>query len=320
MQLICYILCIGLLFVSCKKENQTSLDYAEIKSGTNHSLRCIYKFNNDTLFAGGGNDTRGIILISKNAGTHWELYSQSLISRVNSVFFRNAMQGFAACNNFLLMQTNDGGLHWDSIQQYHVPYQYQTNLYAIKFVNDSVGYFCGGEEYSHGIIGKTVNRGQSWYFTFVDHELRTIDFKDNQHGYCGGYGAMYYTNDGGENWQLTASNNEFITSINLTSVNGVACGYEGGILKNNNTIDWEKILNSNSAFSTRSHFNTVCTNDNNNYFIFGNEGKCALSNDAGNTWKQATTFDNKTIYDAVMLAPTSGIAVGEEGKIFRFTK
>ena len=131
---------------------------------------------------------------------------------------------------------------------------------------------------------------------------------------------MYYTDDGGEHWQLTESNNEFITSLNLTSSNGVACGYEGGILRNQNTLNWEKTTKSNQSFSSRWHFNTVCTNDNNNYLVFGNNGKCAISNDAGNTWEQATAFDDNTIFDAITLSPTSGIAVGESGKFFRFNK
>ena len=150
--------------------------------------------------------------------------------------------------------------------------------------------------------------------------MRSIEFKDILHGYCGGYGVMLYTDDAGEHWQVTESNNEFITSINLTSVNGIACGYEGGILKNQNTLNWEKTINSNHAFGSRLHFNSVCTNDNYNYFIFGNNGKCAISNDAGNNWQNATAFDDNTIFDAITLSPISGIAVGQNGKIFRFSK
>ncbi len=315
---LCFIL--ALFFVGCKKENKTTLDYSEISSGTNFNLRCIYKFNNDTLFAGGGDDSHGIILISSNQGASWQVYSQSFFSRVNAVYFRNAMEGFAACNNFLLMKTNDGGVHWDSIVQYWVPYQYQTNLYDVKFINDSTGFFCGGEEYGHGIIGRTTDGGQTWEYTFVDHEMRSVDFKNNLQGYCGGYGAMLYTEDGGKKWQLTESNNEFITSIRLTASNGVACGYDGGLLRNVNSLNWEKTSSSNHSLGSRLHFNSVSTFDNTNYFVFGNNGKCALSTDAGSEWHYATAFDEQNIFDAVMLTSFSGIAVGEHGKIFHFNK
>ena len=311
---------LGLFFISCKKETESSIDFTEINSGTNYNLRCITRFNTDTLFASGGDDTHGIILISKDNGTSWNIFSTSFISRVNSVFFRNAMNGFAVCNNFLLMKTMDGGASWDSVELYHVPYQYMTNLFDVKFINDSTGYFCGGEEYSHGIIGKTSDKGQSWHFTFIDHEMRSIHFKDNVNGYCGGYGAMLYTDDGGENWQLTESNSEFITSINYTSANGIACGYQGGLLRNQNTLDWVKVSASNSVFSSRCHFNTVCRYDNTNYFVLGNDGKCAISNDGGGNWQPATSFDKNTIYDALMLSSTEGIAVGEQGKIYHFSK
>lgn len=150
--------------------------------------------------------------------------------------------------------------------------------------------------------------------------MRSIDFKDSQHGYCGGYGAMLFTNDGGENWQITDSNNEFITALHLTPANGVASGYNGGLLRNQNTFDWINTLKSNSVFSNRSHFNTVCTNDDANYFVFGNDGKSAISNDGGGNWKQTTAFDKTTIFDAIALSPNTGIAVGEDGKIFNFNK
>ncbi len=60
--------------------------------------------------------------------------------------------------------------------------------------------------------------------------------------------------------------------------------------------------------------------DNKNYFVFGNDGKCAISNDAGNNWQLANAFNDHTIFDAITLSPTSGIAVGESGKVFRFNK
>lgn len=309
-----------LFFFACKKEKEVSLDYSEINSGTGYDLRCIYKLNDDTLYGTGGDKTHGIVLRSKDSGEHWEIISQAFTTRVNAIWFRNSLQAFAACDSFILMRSDDAGFTWHKVEPPPVAYQYQNHLKDVKFLNESIGFLCGGEEYAHGIIAKTVDGGEHWKYTYFDHEMRSIDFRDNLNGYCGGYGAILYTDDGGENWQITESKSEFITSISLSSSNGVACGFEGGILRNQNSFNWDKISNSNHAIGSRLHFNTVCTIDNTHYFILGNNGKCAISDDAGSSWQQANAFDDNTIYDATMLSPLVGIAVGKSGKIFRFHK
>lgn len=318
-----YALMLALFLSACKKEKESSLNFSEINSGTSYNLRCIFQhpYNGNEIFIGGGDNTHGLLLLSTNKGASFNIFSQPFPSRINAFLLKNSYFGFVVGNNFLLMKSIDRGETWKRIENTSpVPYQYQTHLYDIKFVNDSIGFFCGGQEYAHGIIGKTTDGGQTWKYKFVDHEMRSISFKDPLHGYCGGYGVMYFTEDGGENWQLTESNNEFITSINFNSSNGVACGYEGGILRNQNSLNWEKSTKSNYSFGLRNHYNTVCSTDNNNYFVFGNNGKCAMSNDSGNNWQQATAFNDNTIFSSLALTPTSGIVVGESGKIFLFNK
>ena len=316
----CFLL-LSLFFTGCKKDNETQLNYNTVESGSGYDLRCIYMHNINELFVGGGDDTHGILLLSTDQGASFNNFNQPFTSRINNIVFSHPSKVFVTGNNFLLMRSDDRGVTWNKIENTTpVPYQYQTNLYDIKFINDTIGFFCGGEEFNHGVIGKTTDGGSTWKYTFLDHEMRTIDFKDSQHGYCGGYGAMLYTNDGGEHWQITESNNEFITALHLTSSNGIASGYNGGILRNQNSFDWMNCLRSNSVFNHRSHFNSVCTIDGTNYFVFGNDGKSAISNDAGANWKQTTAFDKTTIFDAITLSTNTGIAVGANGKIFNFSK
>ena len=151
-----YVLLIVTSFISCKKEKETSVNFSEISSGTNYNLRCIYKHNQNEIFVGGGDDAHGILLLSTDQGSSFKTFNQSFTSRVNGIGFQTQQKVYVVCNNFLLMKSEDRGATWNKIEvTTPVPYQYQTNLYDVKFVNDSVGFICGGEEYSHGIIGRT---------------------------------------------------------------------------------------------------------------------------------------------------------------------
>ena len=70
----------------------------------------------------------------------------------------------------------------------------------VFFINDSVGWTCNGD----GDIYRTQNGGQTWtgqYFS--SNYLRSIEFSDENHGYCGGLSpamALLKTTDGGEHW------------------------------------------------------------------------------------------------------------------------
>ena len=292
----------------------------EMNSGTDADLHCIFKLSDDTLFCSGGNQSHGIILKSTNRGVNWQIINTSLPAKINALYFFNSLNGFAGGDGLQFFETNDGGVNWNQVLLPPIGTEFINPIRQIIFLSDSIGFFCSGQEFGHGLIAKTIDRGKHWKLLQWYHELRSISFKDDIHGYCGGYGAMLFTDNQGESWQLTESNNEFVTSINYNLSKSVACGYNGNILQNNNTLNWEIASKGNQSFTARSHFNAVSTGDHIHFFVFGNNGKCALSDDGGNEWKYASAFDGFTIYNAICLTDQSGITVGEKGKIFYFQK
>lgn len=85
-------------------------------------------------------------------------------------------------------------------------------MYDACFVNDSVMFGCGGQEYGMGqfsndIIFKSTDKGKHWEIIYENLVEKTfaiskIAFKDEKNGMAmGGWGKMMETSDGGETWK-----------------------------------------------------------------------------------------------------------------------
>lgn len=69
----------------------------------------------------------------------------------------------------------------------------------VFFINDTVGWAAGGPA---GTIRRTGDGGATWTLQFTAGQyLRSIEFIDAQHGYCGSLsGSLFRTVDGGATW------------------------------------------------------------------------------------------------------------------------
>ncbi len=78
-------------------------------------------------------------------------------------------------------------------------------LRDIVFLNDSVGFVCGGQKNTSGLIYRTTDGGLSWQIVYENnhHCLYTIGFTDTMAGIAGGDSLfMLRSQDGGFNWQF----------------------------------------------------------------------------------------------------------------------
>lgn len=99
----------------------------------------------------------------------------------------------------------DRGNSWTRTEDYY------GIVYDLHFLNDNVGFYCGGYGYSGGknFVYKTLNGGLDWDYTELaddDAILTRIEFINDSIGFIGGmsdyYGCfiLYKTTDQGENW------------------------------------------------------------------------------------------------------------------------
>jgi len=78
-----------------------------------------------------------------------------------------------------------------------------SSIHKLLFLNDSVGYACGGKQFGSGFILKTTNHGYSWEKVFYSSSrcIYDLHFINDKEGYAGGDSMlMLTTKDGGNNW------------------------------------------------------------------------------------------------------------------------
>lgn len=87
-----------------------------------------------------------------------------------------------------------------------------TTLRDISFINDTLGFICGGAPNVSGKIWKTTNGGASWHpvFEMQGRCLYDAAFLDPVHGYAGGDSLLLLrTTDGGITWTNVYANEDF---------------------------------------------------------------------------------------------------------------
>ncbi|MEP7171219.1 MAG: YCF48-related protein [Bacteroidota bacterium] len=311
------------LVVSCKKEKSTIV-FTDVSPGTDFNIYAVRKLTDDTLMACGGKDNKGIVLRSADKGTSWSVLNDSFDQVIYDFYFINDHLGFAGGGTPDVFKTTDGGKNWEKL---YLPFpltgfppNYRSPLRKIFFVNDSLGFICGGGKFEAGIIFKTADQGLNWTLTTFQYELRGILFLNDQTGYACGFGVMLKTTDSGNNWTVIKSPNEFYTSLMKYPDDIYTSGYNGGIYKTSIAdIDWQPVNSSNNAYSSRSHFNLITSSANGTLIAAGDGGFISISTDQGSSWDEGESFNGVTIKSILTLDNHSGIAAGNDGKIFKFS-
>ncbi|HNR19378.1 MAG TPA: YCF48-related protein [Bacteroidia bacterium] len=300
--------------IGCKKE-KLNIPFNEIDTRTSLDLNQLQALSSDTLFLCGGRNEKGIILKSVNAGKSWNTLAE-FERNVYSVFFINEKKGFVGCDSSVILKTIDGGITWQQFIDYDgVPQLHKVPLRKFSFLNETTGFVCGGKGFGKGIIYQTNDGGNSWTKILTDHEMRSLEFNQNGNGVCAGYGAIYnYANE----WNLlNVVSGEFYTGVIYNS-SFFSCGFNGGIYKSDNGVNWSCINKANKSYSARQHYNCIAAMDN-IVFCAGISGMCAYSTNGGNSFEKGETFGGTNINSVALLSNKKGLAIGESGKLFEFS-
>lgn len=180
---------------------------------------------------------------TRDGGNTWEF--TDVLGRDGSYqngFFADTSRGWLSWNYLgdgYIKQTSDGGQNWQIVL--NTP---DIWLWEIDFVNDSIGWVCGADNYSitnqQGYIYKTTDGGLTWQQqTSVSQPLYEIDFIDENAGWCvGARGKILKTTNGGQTWnQVYTPFLETLTEVIFFDANtgwivgndGVRRTFDGGL-------------------------------------------------------------------------------------------
>ncbi len=157
-----------------------------------------------------GGDLNPIIVTTSDGGITWTPQvsgvSYEPVVGLRDVEFVDRYKGWAVGTAHTILATRDGGLTWKAVASPTLNGQFHT----VKFLNDSVGWIAGFENYGGGVLLGTTD-GVKWTVRWegaVDDYLNDVSFVDAARGWAAGtdYAAepvvswVRKTTDGGLTW------------------------------------------------------------------------------------------------------------------------
>ncbi|MCG3157714.1 MAG: Ycf48-like protein [bacterium] len=145
----------------------------------------------------GGSPLEGIatILHTINGGVTWQAQTHGMENSLASVYFVNAMTGWAVGVGGTILTTNNSGMTWQ-LQESGTT----RNLSSVYFVNATIGWAVGID----GTILSTRNSGVTWQAqaSGTTSWLHSVDFVNAMTGWVvGDYGTILSTTDSGQTWK-----------------------------------------------------------------------------------------------------------------------
>ncbi len=235
---------------------------------------------------------RGHILTSEDNGKSWQQQSAPTRATLTSVFFVDAANGWAAGHDSVILQTRDGGRHW---QEIYADPEDERPILDLWFKDMEHGYAIG----AYGLFLMTDDGGGSWEAVdfspatlIVDEELTEqlqaeeeqediwVDFHLNQIT-ATSFGRVFIAAEAGN---LYRSDDGCRSWLNLPSP------YEGSFYGSLSLSQGELLA-------------------------FGLRGNLFRTDDAGNSWLEVDTGVQATLNDGILLQDGSIVLAGLAGTL-----
>ncbi len=138
------------------------------------------------------------------AASPWQAVLLETKSNPLDVAFTDARHGFLVGSNRLIMETDDGGAHWQP-RALELPEEENFRLISIDFRGDE-GWIVG----QPGLLLHSTDAGKSWNRLFLDTKLPGEPYLVTALGpksaeLATNVGAVYRTGDAGSSWQALVS-------------------------------------------------------------------------------------------------------------------
>ncbi len=271
---------------------------------------------------------RGHILISGDHGVSWQQQEVPTRANLTSVFFIDPAKGWAAGHDSVILQTSDGGHHW---QEVYADPEDERPILDLWFRDANHGYAVG----AYGLFLTTEDGGKSWQpldfnpATLVangdgaDDELVEeswgIDFHLNQMAatpngrvlITAEAGNIYRSDDACRSWLSLPSPYEgsFYGSLPLSQNSLLAFGLRGHLFRSEDTGNsWMSV-----ASGTQATLNDGIRLHDGRIVLAGLAGTLLVSSDEGNSFTLFSQADRAGIAKVLQADDQSLILIGEQG-------
>lgn len=253
-----------------------------------------------------------LLVLATNLNAQWNWFNPKPIgSAIYDIDFVSPTKAFACGSLGHIIKTTNGGDNWFSLGSVSSEY-----LLSLSFINETTGWVFG----QHSTILKTTNGASSWQpvntGTLEENFTSGKLFDENNAVVGCESGKIYLTNDGGNSWTQTSSNNHFIYRIYFYNNDlGFAACLNGVILK---TINGG---NSWTSYNTGDIYDigAICFSSENIGYATGYHGFFKTT-DGGDNWvKIPVSNDENSEYNffaCTFIDDNHGYICSDQGHVF----
>lgn len=242
-----------------------------------------------------------------DGGESWfEIMVSSSPHALKDLHFVDENFGWIAADKNLLVHTKNGGLSWDTIP---VPAQNYENFNVVHFFNETTG-----KVFSQDYCYLTLDGGISWEQIMIPQEDNLAVSLPTETFTCMVGENVYYSNDGGYNWESPDVGNTFYqTSMCLGEDQDIYIAGDGGkiVYSDDNGVSWIE-----QETPTDKYLTDICYVSENILWATGNDGIVLYTGNGGLIWNQIDIGTNKDLMAVSFASEQTGCCVGEYSKIF----
>lgn len=287
-------------------------------SGTVEDIECLTVAPDGDLYAAGW----GGICYSNDGGLSWsnwpmlDMLGNVIAVSVQGIHFvqpdEGVAVGYSALNNHnYVLRTTDGGLHWSEAYPSGIG-SWPRGIYDVAFASSNVAFAVG----ESGRVLRSLNGGTSFSLltTLPSSTALRVDFWDEQVGMLvdGNTGYIYRTTNGGAAWATVLA--EPVSAIHAgPGTLGFAAGSGEFLTSVDNGATWS------SQPAPFSQVGGIAVIDAQTIFVSCNDDGVFRTTDGGSSWETFMQPADSGLTDIVFASPTSGCAVGDDGKVITTT-
>lgn len=242
---------------------------------------------------------RGTVLLSDDAGEHWQQASVPVRVTLTSVRFINERTGWAAGHLGVILRTDDAGQTW--VKQLDGQQAAAAVATAARELSDE----------------KAQHNARRFAEEGPDKPFFDLDFVDAQHGFAvGAYNMAFVTSDGGKTWQSALQRLPNPKNLHLYGVRYVAgklyvVGEQGLLLKSDDAGASFHAL----ASPYKGSFFGLLGARSGSLIAYGLRGNAVRSTDQGEHWDKLETGLPMSISAATELSSGTLALLSQTGEL-----
>ena len=269
------------------------------------------------LLCGGAKNDFGSIYKSIDGGETWLPTFRSDTLSVNDIFYLNDSVVYACGDSLMVLKSYDGGDNWEIIDLSNLPWESYYVPYNCIYANSESNIFAlGGEHYNKGLYSETESYNSNWTHTSYDNQFNTICFLSEYVGFCGGYGILMVTEDGGNTFDyIDLEGNDFV-DIEVNIYNTVYALSENGYLYSSNDLgyNWNNEIISYQGGLNDMHFSESLG------IVCGNNGIIYRKQTNESTWAKLNDVTDYNLYSVFVKSNGEVVLGAENGKVLILDK